>query len=129
MGDMLLREVALVLARTIRRADVAGRFGGDEIVVLLAEGTDAAVVAERIRAEIALVFERSKDGEPVVVTGWTAAIGVAIAEQRDIDLQERLKSADAAVYAGKEGGRDRVVLTTADRGAHDPGQHDQTGDQ
>lgn len=78
------------------------------------------MVAERIRAEIALVFERSKDGEPVVVTACTASIGVAIAEQRDVDLQELLKSTGTAVYAAKEGGRDRVVLTTADRDATIP---------
>jgi diguanylate cyclase (GGDEF)-like protein len=113
VGDMLLREVALVLRRTIRKADVAGRFGGDEIVVLLADGADAAAVAERIRMEIAhiaLVFECSRGGEPVVVTGCTASIGVAIADQPDVGLQTLLRSADTAVYAAKAGGRNRVVF-------------------
>ncbi|WNV83187.1 GGDEF domain-containing protein [Umezawaea sp. Da 62-37] len=113
VGDMLLREVALVLSRTIRKADVAGRFGGDEIVVLLADGLDAAVVAERMRSEIAniaLVFERSRGGEPVVVTGCTASIGVAITNQPDVGWQTLLGSADTAVYQAKEDGRDRVVL-------------------
>jgi diguanylate cyclase (GGDEF)-like protein len=67
VGDMLLREVARALGRSIRKADIPGRFGGDEIIVLLADGGDAAVVAERIReeiAKIALVFERSRGGDP-----------------------------------------------------------------
>jgi diguanylate cyclase (GGDEF)-like protein len=114
VGDMLLREVAQALGRSIRKADIPGRFGGDEIIVLLAGGGDAAVVAERIReeiAKIALVFERSRGGEPVVVDGRTASIGVATAQDGEHDLQRLLDAADSAVYAAKNGGRNRVVLT------------------
>src|SRR5919202_4543578 len=76
-GDRLLREVAGVLAATLRDIDLASRWGGDEFVLLLpATDVDGAVsVAERIRAELAGRFVVAPDGSAVATT---ASFGVAV---------------------------------------------------
>ena len=104
VGDDVLRRVSRILTSSIRRGDVAARYGGDEFCVLL-HGADidkALEVAERIRERVAELYVRRGDA------AVTISIGVAtLAEHRD--GKELLASADGAMYAAKEGGRDRVV--------------------
>ena len=109
-GDNVLREIAHIVEQAVRNVDVAGRYGGEEFVVLLVETgkDDALAVAERIRERIrAAGF--SADGQPL-----TVSVGVATspddADHRD-DLLER---ADAAMYVAKRLGRDRVVAAAAE---------------
>ena len=104
VGDDVLRRVSRILASSIRRGDVAARYGGDEFCVLLrGAGIDEALeVAERVRERVAELYVTS--GEAAV----SISIGVAtLSEHRDGN--ELLASADDAMYAAKEGGRDRVV--------------------
>jgi diguanylate cyclase (GGDEF)-like protein len=113
-GDRILQGIAAAIRTCVRRpADLAARFGGEEFVVLLPE-TDAAgalAIAERIRAAVAAldVAGSGPTGDQVTVN-----IGVAVAYsdagQTDALL---LKEADAALYAAKRHGRNRVVLAEA----------------
>jgi diguanylate cyclase (GGDEF)-like protein len=113
-GDDMLVAVADVLRTETRPADVVGRFGGEEFVVLLPDTDRVASVAaaERIRLRIAAltVISTDKRGGPAVITGRTTSIGVATRPDHASALPDLLQAADAAVYAAKEGGRDQVRL-------------------
>ena len=102
-GDALLRAVAERLGKTLRRDDTLARLGGDDFVLLwngLKNGPDAAVVAQRILGILA---------RPFVIEGQTlsigASIGISIYPNDGHDSAALLKSADAAMYAAKDAGR------------------------
>jgi diguanylate cyclase (GGDEF)-like protein len=106
-GDAVLKALPAVLAQGLRAIDIFGRFGGEEFVALL-PGTDAAgarAVAERMRA----AAERASF--PGLPAGRQVTITVGIAERRkDEEVSALLARADAALYAGKAQGRNRVAL-------------------
>ncbi len=97
-GDRVLREAARAIAGAIRSIDIAGRYGGEEFLVLLPETSlsGAEVVAERIRASI-------ED------SGWvTASIGIAELD-RHMSEAELISRADALLYDAKHSGKNRVM--------------------
>ncbi len=104
-GDAVLRQLAGLLQQGRRSTDVVARFGGEEFVVLLpdAESPDeAGQVAERLRAAVAQADFGL--GQPV-----TISLGVAHSEADDPDAQVVMARADAALYAAKQAGRNRVA--------------------
>ena len=113
-GDIVLQELAGVMADACRREDIAARFGGEEFVLLLSHcsAADAVKKADLIRQTI----------EALRPAGLkiTASFGVA-----EIDLSQRcefddlFKSADEAVYEAKSSGRNKVVLGQAVRALTD----------
>ena len=105
-GDHLLMVVAERLLTCIREGDVAVRFGGDELLVLLRGVADldtAAAVAETIRSVLSLPIPYRDRHLACTVT-----IGVTLAREDD-DVDSLVARADAAMYGGKQQGRDRVV--------------------
>jgi diguanylate cyclase (GGDEF)-like protein len=111
VGDTVLREFARVLARTVRDADVAGRWGGEEFMLVL-PGTDAAgaaLLAERIRAHVAEGSLLTPEGVPVRVT---ASFGVA-AYEPGRSLETLVATADLALYEAKRGGKNRIERAPA----------------
>jgi diguanylate cyclase (GGDEF)-like protein len=105
-GDVVLREFADVLRETLRDADVAGRWGGEEFILVL-PGTevDGAVrLAERVRAELRNRAILAPDGRPISIT---ASFGVAAFPQAGNE-QKLVAAADAALYGAKRAGKDRV---------------------
>ena len=105
-GDRVLQGVAEVLSRSTRASDVVARLGGEEFGVLLPEAEcDVGIeIAERIRHE--LIETPSVDGGPSMVT---VSIGVASFPDDGSCGESLFRVADAAVYAAKDLGRDRVV--------------------
>jgi diguanylate cyclase (GGDEF)-like protein len=112
-GDLVLQRVGDFLARSIRPCDVACRYGGEELAVILTDTTVAGAhsVAERIREQVRRL-DLAPRGKPVTVT---ASFGVA----EMIDVANRggelrasalLAAADAALYIAKRDGRDCVRL-------------------
>ena len=107
-GDRYLRALGPVLRASLRLADLACRYGGDEFCILLPEtdGPGAHIIAERIRAAVAELVADA-DGSPVRTT---ASIGLAVHPLHDGgDLKALLRAADQALYRAKRQGRDRVV--------------------
>jgi diguanylate cyclase (GGDEF)-like protein len=104
-GDAALVRVAEALRRAARRTDLASRWGGDEFA-LLAPSTAAeaaATLGERVRALV-------RDTSRMAGEEMTVSVGVAALAAEDDDAGERLRArADAALYAAKREGRDRVV--------------------
>ncbi len=108
-GDDVLRAAAAVLKAACRDVDLAARIGGEELALLLPE-TDsggAEIVAERVREEIEAGRHRSPDGVQFRVT---ASIGVASSRGGDESGKDLLQASDEALYAAKDGGRNRVVI-------------------
>ena len=108
VGDVLLREAARRMRDCIRASDTVGRIGGDEFVVLLPvveSANDAIVVAEKLRAALALPFEI--DGRRIEIS---CSIGIAIAPDDGRDEIELAKNADSAMYLAKQQGGDAVQL-------------------
>jgi diguanylate cyclase (GGDEF)-like protein len=105
-GDAVLRELAVLLQETLRDIDLAGRWGGEEFLLIL-PGTDldgGAQVAERIRVALAGRIVLSADGTPIPVT---ASFGVA-ATPAGTTASELFAAADAAMYEAKRAGKNRV---------------------
>lgn len=108
-GDLVLAEFAVRLRQELREGDVAGRWGGEEFLVVLPR-TDLAgalLVAERIRRSIAAT--------PIVAGGTQISVtvsgGCALGPIGSAD--ELVDNADAQLYVAKAAGRDRIASTTA----------------
>jgi diguanylate cyclase (GGDEF)-like protein len=107
VGDEALEKLAECLQNNLRAADILGRYGGEEFVVLMPE-TDletARQSAERLVAHIrALTIETEHAPIP-----FTASIGVAVFDHaRDTAINELIQRADQAMYAAKQAGRNQV---------------------
>ncbi len=103
-GDAVLQDVAYTMRAVLRAGDSIYRVGGEEILVILpGAGREAAIeISERLRHEV-------PRARPVGVE-VTVSIGVAVSEPGEIDTEELLARADAALYAAKAGGRNQVFV-------------------
>jgi diguanylate cyclase (GGDEF)-like protein len=103
-GDAVLQDVAYTMRATLRAGDSIYRVGGEEILVVLpgAGRGEADEIAERLRLAV-------HDRRPVGVA-VTVSIGAAVAPAGLIDTRDLVARADAALYAAKSGGRNRVVV-------------------
>jgi len=107
-GDEVLRGVASVLGKGVRKGDTAGRYGGEEFVLYLhmADIKRAREGAERFRRMIRQI-RFAHAGKEIAVT---ASFGVACAPHHGNGVEELLKHADEALYLSKKRGRDRVTV-------------------
>ncbi len=108
-GDRVLRAVADTLERESRTSDAVYRYGGEELLVLLAEQTleGALIVCERMREAVQALGLGHAESEAGVVT---ISIGAAACPQGDqTDPTDAIMRADRALYVAKAQGRNRVV--------------------
>lgn len=107
-GDVVLRGVASVLGKGIRKGDTAGRYGGEEFILYLnmVDTEKAREGAERFRRKIRQI-RFSHEGKEIAVT---ASFGVACAPHHGAGVDDLLKHADEALYLSKQRGRDRVTV-------------------
>ncbi len=107
-GDQVVAETAKRITDIIRPTDVCGRWGGDEFIVLInGLGTRGLrSIAEVIRKAVAGPVLRLPDGREVTMT---LSIGACLIEASD-SIDHAVDMADAALYAAKSQGRDRVVV-------------------
>lgn len=108
LGDEVIREVARLTRQLVRETDFAGRYGGEEFVVLLPNtDTEGAVqFAERLRNAIARLRVDHQD-EPLTVT---ISLGVAGMQAEMTNHQALIEAADQALYHSKERGRNCTTL-------------------
>ncbi|HUF12072.1 MAG TPA: GGDEF domain-containing protein [Longimicrobiales bacterium] len=109
-GDVVLRHIGRILVASIRETDHAARLGGEEFAVLLPE-TDlpqAVETAERIRVAV----EKASVEHGRETLGVRISAGVATCPTVASDPASLIPSADAALYASKQGGRNRVTAAT-----------------
>jgi len=107
-GDLVLKEVAAVLSRSTRKGDIAGRFGGEEFLLIMpgADAKRAVARAETMRRAISSLDLRFS-GQ--TLGHVTASFGVAIYPTDGDTSESLLHAADQALYAAKTAGRDRVI--------------------
>jgi diguanylate cyclase (GGDEF)-like protein len=104
-GDAVLREVATGILSCLRTVDVACRYGGEEFAIILPDCSvaNAAAKAEQIRVQL-------HDRTTAAGVGITVSLGVASIPETCGGQPELIPQADAALYAAKQQGRDRVVV-------------------
>jgi diguanylate cyclase (GGDEF)-like protein len=108
-GDLVLLEIANCCKSSVREVDLVGRYGGEELVILMPETNlkTALQVAERLRRSIA--------ENPLEISGrklsLTVSIGVAQKDDNTLELETLLARADQAMYIAKHKGRNRVSVS------------------
>ncbi len=108
-GDAVLRQVASLIADNVRTSDLFGRYGGEEFMLVLPETspTEAAMLAEKLRTLVAqqhLVIAGKQS------IGVTISVGIAGGVGSQLQVDGLVDQADAAMYAAKSLGRDRVYI-------------------
>jgi len=108
-GDQMLREVSALLLGLVRSTDVAGRYGGEEIIVVLAQNEiqGAQVMAERWRQAVEELCVLSPDGREMNIT---ISIGIAEYAWNMESANVLVEAADVALYRAKQGGRNRIEV-------------------
>jgi diguanylate cyclase (GGDEF)-like protein len=108
-GDAVLRQIARLIADSIRASDTFGRYGGEEFMLILPETTpeDAVGLAEELRSLVATADLRIADGQLLKAT---ISVGIAGGRGSELQLDMVVDRADAAMYAAKSLGRNRTYL-------------------
>jgi diguanylate cyclase (GGDEF)-like protein len=108
-GDVVLKAVAECIRRTIRTTDTVFRYGGEEMTIVLPETelAQASLFANRLCALVGAEMVPTANGDLHV----TVSIGVAQANPSCSDAEALVEAADKAMYAAKEGGRNRVCVS------------------
>ncbi len=120
VGDKVLQVVARLMAGNVKEGDLVGRLGGEEFAVLLRDALErqALEVAERLRHRIANCRIRLRNANEFL-DRLTVSLGVGRLRPGE-SVQGWLERVDAALYAAKRQGRDRVVLADAEDPAFGP---------
>jgi diguanylate cyclase (GGDEF)-like protein len=116
-GDQVLQYFAGILRDSIRSTDHAGRYGGEEFLVILPETDidEAAELAERLRHRVEL-NDCLPDGETRLPGPVTVSLGIASFPRHALDVERLIDTADVAMYLAKSGGRNSVVTASTAAG-------------
>ncbi len=108
-GDLVLRSVADLCQKAIRRIDLAGRFGGEELIIIMPETAQkrAQQAMERLRQQV----EQLEIATPRGIIQVTISVGVtSLAENETIEFETFLDRTDQALYLAKNNGRNQVCM-------------------
>jgi len=102
-GDKVLANVAAILDRSIRDSDLAGRYGGEEFMVIFsdADAKKAAGIAERIRISIEKIF--IEEDPKITVSG-------GVKQYQGEELTDFIKAADENLYKAKRTGKNKIIF-------------------
>jgi diguanylate cyclase (GGDEF)-like protein/PAS domain S-box-containing protein len=118
-GDRVLREVARVFDRTVRRSDTVGRLGGDEFAVLL-HGVDNSEKAQEIARTIIAGISQPVDIGAGLKSQIGASIGIAFAGSAPESPASLLRRADGAMYVAKQAGRGHACVAAPPASSNPP---------
>ncbi|MBI5342957.1 MAG: sensor domain-containing diguanylate cyclase [Deltaproteobacteria bacterium] len=107
-GDEVLRKVSSVIGKTVRKVDMAGRYGGEEFALYLhsIDQVHAVQIAERLR----LIIRQTRFVFGKKEVSVTASLGIACHPAHGLTGEDLLRHADEALYRSKQGGRDRTTV-------------------
>ncbi|EAT16629.1 EAL domain-containing protein [Desulfuromonas acetoxidans] len=116
VGDRILTTLAQRMQETLRDTDTVARFGGDEFLVLLEdirELSDVVSLAQKLSDLVS---------QPVLIDGeemcLTTSVGISVAPEDSIEVDQLIRFADTAMYRAKEKGRNNFQFYTPDMNAH-----------
>ncbi len=116
VGDHILTALSQRMQETLRDTDTVARFGGDEFLVLLEDIHELSDVVSLAKKLSGLVTE------PVIIDGeemcLTTSIGISVAPEDSIEVDQLIRFADTAMYRAKERGRNNFQFYTPDMNAH-----------
>ncbi len=117
VGDLVLKEIAACLKKTVRSNDIAARYGGEEFAVIIPEtpAKNAMIIGERIRQNVESMVIKSKSEKLHV----TVSIGCAGMPEHAANQKQLIDFADTAMYYSKEHGRNRITLYEKKMGVKD----------
>lgn len=107
VGDLVLKELAKILADNVRPSDIVCRYGGEEFLVALPDTSSVAARnrADELRRMIHNISKLVKHQRVI-----SASIGISAMPEHGSDLKTLLRAADDALYDAKHSGRDRAVI-------------------
>ncbi len=108
-GDALLRELGQLLSEKMRKSDISCRYGGEEFVLVMPDSSlaDTLQRLEQVRLQVKELEIRHSDQ---LLNKMTISAGVAGTPEHGSTAATLLHSADEALYAAKQAGRDRVIV-------------------
>jgi diguanylate cyclase (GGDEF)-like protein len=109
IGDRLLKKVSAIVHKTLRETDIAGRFGGDEFVLILVQ-TPLEIgkqVAERIRDKIERAKIHIKRNKFI---NFTISMGICQYSNKIKNIEDFIAKADKAVYEAKDKGQNKICV-------------------
>jgi diguanylate cyclase (GGDEF)-like protein len=106
VGDVVLRDVTRIMRENVREIDILGRYGGEELAVILPEtnAQSAMIVGERLRSKIAGHVFQAYDEKLTI----TVSAGISVYPRDASDSGPLIEKADAALYAAKKSGKNVV---------------------
>ncbi len=109
IGDVVLKEIASTIQKTIRHVDIPARYGGEEFTIILPEtaALNAVIIAERLRQKISEI--EVKVDENTIIRP-TVSIGIAEYPNAADEIKELIDCADKALYVSKENGKNCIHL-------------------
>ena len=113
VGDIVLKDVAEILSKLFRDADIVCRFGGDEFVVFASDIKEIDFVAKKAD-EICIALQKSYN-ENGITQGISASIGASIYPIHGTSYGELFSFADKAMYVTKQGGRNGYTISGEER--------------
>lgn len=115
LGDILLRHLARILFKSIRKSDVLARYGGEEFVIILPETpkANARIVGEKIRRIVEKYPFEGQETQPQ--KNLTISVGISTYPEDGTDCHALIQCADGAMYRAKNNGRNKVCLWPADQ--------------
>jgi len=108
VGDVVLKEIVMLIKKSTREVDLIGRFGGEEFCIILPETKkeEALLVSERIRE----IVEKHKFKAYDEMTDVSVSIGIATYPQDCKTAEDLIENSDKALYMAKSRGRNKVCL-------------------
>ncbi len=107
VGDTVLQKVAEKIRESIRANDIAGRYGGDEFIVLLPGASEASVFGVASRVQEQIRADQSLQNWKVTLSIGASSWAVS---RQDYEVSRLLRMADTALYQAKEHGRDQIRM-------------------
>jgi diguanylate cyclase (GGDEF)-like protein len=108
VGDMVLKEIAATIQKTIRHVDIAARYGGEEFTIILPETAiyNSVIIAERLRQRIRDIKIRV-DNEEI---SPSVSIGIAEYPNSSNNIKDLINWADKALYMSKNNGKNCIHM-------------------
>jgi diguanylate cyclase (GGDEF)-like protein/PAS domain S-box-containing protein len=109
-GDFVLQQVGQLLSRSVRGSDIACRYGGEEMTLLLPESS-LAITARRAEEVCQRIRDLKLNYKGQLLPNVTLSLGVACFPEHGVTRASLLRAADEALYRAKKGGRDQVSVS------------------